>query len=743
MLRRDHGWESHMPWIGIGNEDDIGRGACKVVKAAGRSIALFNVDGDLCAIDNTCPHQGGPLGEGDLDGDVVTCPWHDWSYSVRTGAAIATPGVETFDVRTRDGRVEVSLDGEAAVVPDDDTDGAADDPAFRVLQEIQTGRSLDEVFHNIYTDLQEVVPHDRLGLALLDEASGRLVQVKTVSDRPLRLDNGFSARVAGTSLERIMELGEARSLDDLRAHLETHPSTWTRLLVEEGMRASLTLPLQIQGRPIGVVFFSSATPSAFTEEHIGKLLQIAGHLSVLIEKGQWISELAQSQERYRTLMDGSQDAIFVCSAADLRFVTFNDNLCDWLGYSYAELARLSLADLLTEEDRPRVRQHVADTMALPAPEATTFRASFARCDGVGLPVRVRIVRAERLGQGVIHGFAHDISELVALRDQLDQRAPLANLVGKNRKMQEVFGLIREVAPMPTTVLITGESGTGKEPVARALHELSGRSDRPFVAVNCAALAEGVLESELFGHEAGSYTGATTARKGRFETADTGTIFLDEIGELGPTMQVKLLRVLQEGEFERVGSSETAPVDVRVLAATNRDIRAAMGDGSFREDLYYRLNVFPITLPPLRARADDIPLLVDHFIELFRARTGKRIDDISRDALAVLLDHPFPGNVRELENVIEHAFVRCAGGSIEVEHLPSGLTARPDDIVAMALAASDPLAALEAELVRRAVDEAGGSRDVAARRLGVSRTTLWRKLRRAGHSTEAAGRTALL
>ena len=307
-------------------------------------------------------------------------------------------------------------------------------------------------------------------------------------------------------------------------------------------------------------------------------------------------------------------------------------------------------------------------------------------------------------------------------------------------MQEVAGLIREVAAMSTTVLIQGESGTGKEPVARALHELSDRSDRPFVAVNCAALAEGVLESELFGHEKGAFTGATAARKGRFETADTGTIFLDEIGELGPQMQVKLLRVLQESEFERVGSSETTTVDVRVIAATNRDIRAAMADGSFREDLYYRLNVFPITLPPLRDRADDIPLLVEHFIELFRTRTGKAIDGISRAALAVLLDHPFPGNVRELENVVEHAFVRCAGSSIEVEHLPSELTARPDDIVA--LAASDPLAALEAELVRRALDDAGGSRDAAARRLGVSRTTLWRKLRRAGHSPKSADRTAL-
>ncbi|MEO2002996.1 MAG: sigma 54-interacting transcriptional regulator [Candidatus Poribacteria bacterium] len=732
-----------MSWVSVGDEAQIERGGCRVVQAAGRSIALFNVDGELCAIDNTCPHQGGPLGEGELDGDVVTCPWHEWSYSVRTGAAVATPAVETFEVRTRDGGVEVALD-----IADEggSTEGggatrateAVEDPVFRVLQRIQLGRSLDEVFHNIYTDLQEAVPHDRLGLALLDEGSGRLVQVKTVSNRPLRLDNGFAARIAGTSLERMMELGEPRSLDDLRAHVETHPSTWTRLLVEEGMRASLTLPLQIQGRPIGFVFFSSTEPAAFTEEHIGKLLQIAGHLSVLIENGQWVSELAQHHERYRTLMEVSGDAIFVCSADDLRFVTFNDNLCDWLGYSYGELAKLSLDDLLPESDRAIVRQHIDDLAPASAPAA--FRTSFARRTGPGLPVGVRVVRSERLGQDVVHGFAHDISELVALREHADGGDPLPNLVGSNHRMQEAFELIRQVAPMPTTVLIQGESGTGKEPVARAIHALSDRSDRPFVAVSCAALAEGVLESELFGHEAGSYTGATATRKGRFETADTGTIFLDEIGDLGPAMQVKLLRVLQESEFERVGSSETMAVDVRVIAATNRDLRAAMGDGSFRADLYYRLNVVPIVLPPLRERPDDIPLLVDHFIDRFRALTGKAIDGVSREALRVLLDHPFPGNVRELENVIEHAFVRSPGGVVEVEHLPAELTSRPADAVALALATSDPMGALEAELARRTLEECGGNRTRAAARLGISRTTLWRKLRGAPSSPVAPSRT---
>ena len=295
-------------------------------------------------------------------------------------------------------------------------------------------------------------------------------------------------------------------------------------------------------------------------------------------------------------------------------------------------------------------------------------------------------------------------------------------------MREIFELIQLVAPMKTTVLIQGESGTGKEPIAHAIHDNSERAKQPFIRVNCAGLVDNLLESELFGHVKGAFTDAIVTREGRFAAADGGTLFLDEIGELSLGTQAKLLRVLQEGEYEMVGSTETRKVDVRVIAATNRILKIEIDAGRFREDLYYRLNVVPITPPPLRERRDDIPLLIEHFIEKFSQQTQKSIYHISPDALEILMDYTYPGNVRELENIIEHAFVKCQGGNIEKQHLPLDLIASRDDIVTLALRESNPLAALERELVHRVLEESDGKPQLAAQRLGISRTTLWRKLK---------------
>jgi transcriptional regulator with PAS, ATPase and Fis domain len=295
-------------------------------------------------------------------------------------------------------------------------------------------------------------------------------------------------------------------------------------------------------------------------------------------------------------------------------------------------------------------------------------------------------------------------------------------------MQEVYDLILQVAPLSTTVLIQGESGTGKELIAQAIHQRSTRKNKSFVPVNCGALVENLLESELFGHVRGAFTGATTTRAGRFEAADGGTIFLDEIGDLTPATQVKLLRVLQEGEFEKVGSTTTQKVDVRVIAATNRDLKTAIRAGQFREDLYYRLNVVPIMIPPLRERRDDVPLLIRHFIEKFNTLMKKSIRDVSPDAMELLMEYSYPGNVRQLENVIEHAFVKCQGNKIEKGHLPSDLAGAKDDLVALALLSGSPLATLEKELIKKVLEQCQGNPQIAANRLGISRTTLWRKLR---------------
>ena len=263
----------------------------------------------------------------------------------------------------------------------------------------------------------------------------------------------------------------------------------------------------------------------------------------------------------------------------------------------------------------------------------------------------------------------DMTRLASLEQELESRNRFHKIVGKSERMQEVFKLIEGLSDTDSTVLVTGESGTGKELVAEALHYNGPRSSKPLVKVNCSALAENLLESELFGHIAGAFTGAIKNKIGRFEAAGGGTIFLDEIGDVSPSVQLKLLRVLQEKEIERVGESISRKVDVRVITATNGDLREKVRLGEFREDLYYRLKVVQLSLPPLRERRDDIPLLIHHFREDFQKRFNKNIDGFSEQAMTVLLNYSWPGNVRELRHAIEHGFVLCGGGSIMVDHLP--------------------------------------------------------------------------
>jgi transcriptional regulator with PAS, ATPase and Fis domain len=302
-------------------------------------------------------------------------------------------------------------------------------------------------------------------------------------------------------------------------------------------------------------------------------------------------------------------------------------------------------------------------------------------------------------------------------------------------MQEIFALIDQVASTESTVLIQGESGTGKELIADAIHRSSRRADGPFVKVNCSALSEGLLESELFGHVKGTFTGAHQDRKGRFEMAEGGTLLLDEIGDLSETIQVKLLRVLQEREIERVGDSRTRPVDVRILAATHRPLRRLVEERRFRQDLFYRLNVIPLRVPPLRERREDVPPLAARFLEELRGTTGRSVDRISPDALRVLMDHRWPGNVRELRNAVEHAMVKCRGTTMMVEDLPRELIEESAGVTRIAKAKGGDARAMERERVRVALEEAGWNRTRAAERLGIDRSTLWRKMRRLGIDPE--------
>ena len=264
----------------------------------------------------------------------------------------------------------------------------------------------------------------------------------------------------------------------------------------------------------------------------------------------------------------------------------------------------------------------------------------------------------------------DVTELEALRGELQQRESFYDLIGKDHRMQEIYHLVQDLSDSDATVLILGASGTGRELIASAIHRSSLRRSGPFVKFNCSALSESLLESELFGHVKGAFTGALRDKVGRFEEADSGTLFLDEIGDLSLAVQVKLLRVLQEREIERVGSNDPRKVDVRIIAVTHRDLLEGIAEGRFREDLYYRLNVMSVELPALRERIEDIPALTDHCIAKYNARTGRGIRGIERAALTLLMDYEWPGNVRELENAIEHAFIKCRGSLLQPDCLPT-------------------------------------------------------------------------
>lgn len=364
-------------------------------------------------------------------------------------------------------------------------------------------------------------------------------------------------------------------------------------------------------------------------------------------------------------------------------------------------------------------------------------------DGYDISV-IKNAKAVRDESGRVIGVVETITDLTELEKarhkaeeasrRLGEMHRLNNIIGKSDAMQAVFTAINAAATSDATILIQGESGTGKELVAGSIHYNSTRSDGPMVTVNCSALSESLLESELFGHAKGSFTGAARDRTGRLEEADGGTVFLDEIGELSPLIQVKLLRVLQEREIERVGESKKRKIDIRIITATHRDLYALVREGLFREDLYYRLKVFPIRVPPLRERKEDIPLLIRHFIDRLNGRTGKSIKSVSPSAMQRIMDYNWPGNVRELENAVEHAFVLCNAGTVDTPHLPLEIRdftypegGRGTSLPAGA-ASSPDWKTLTRERLVELLDECGWNKAEAARRLGISRTAVWKRMK---------------
>lgn len=350
-------------------------------------------------------------------------------------------------------------------------------------------------------------------------------------------------------------------------------------------------------------------------------------------------------------------------------------------------------------------------------------------DGNRVPISISAaVLKNRQGEiiGGVETF-RDLSALEELRRELEKKYSFQDIISKNSEMLKIFDILPGIAESDSTVLIEGESGTGKELIARAVHNLSSRCDRPMVAVNCGAIPDTLLESELFGYKAGAFTDARADKPGRFALAEGGTVFLDEIGDISPALQVKLLRVIQERTYEPLGGTESVKADVRIITASNQNLEKMVKAGNFREDLFYRVNVIRVKLPPLRERKEDIPLLVEHFIRRFNNLKKKLIADIAPDALAVLMSYNYPGNIRELENIIEHAFVLCHGTTIHICDLPENL--RPLKYPTAVHTAS--LDDLETAFIVETLKKNNWHRNKTARELGMHKTTLWRKIKKLG------------
>jgi PAS domain S-box-containing protein len=367
-------------------------------------------------------------------------------------------------------------------------------------------------------------------------------------------------------------------------------------------------------------------------------------------------------------------------------------------------------------------------------EIINLPATILKKGGQKIPISIStaVLKNER-GQiiGGVETF-RDLSAIEELKKELSQKYTLGDIISKNHLIQDIFNILPNIAESDSTVLIQGASGTGKELLAKAIHNLSRRKTKSFIKVNCGALPDTLLESELFGYVKGAFTDAKKDKPGRFAMAHEGTIFLDEVGDMSPALQVKLLRVLQEKEYEPLGSTSARKTDVRIIAATNKDLSTLVKDGKFRDDLYYRLNVVKIDLPPLDQRREDIPLLIDAFIQKYNAKMGKQITGISDQALRFLLNHDYPGNVRELENIIEHAFVLCRGDRIDLDCLPKEIAMEKEKIISMIpLMDEAPIKRAEAEVIEKTLKKYEGDRIKTARELGIDRTTLWRKRKKYG------------
>jgi len=534
-------------------------------------------------------------------------------------------------------------------------------------------------------------------------------------------------------------------VSDVLSH--PHFANFKDLIVRTGMRASWSSPIMSHdGRVLGTfgMFYREVRePGPAEIQLIDYASRIAG---IAIEQKRAEEKLRQDERELRQLIDFLPQHVLVLDAEGV-LLQANRMLLDYNGYTLEEMQGVGTDKRherdLHPDDLERTRSERRSGLASGVP----FEIE-KRMRGKDGRYRWFLFRYNPLlnEQGrAVRWFATatDIEERkqteqrvrnenVALREEIERSSMFEEIVGSSEALRRVLGEVSKVAPTDSTVLISGETGTGKELIARAIHSRSNRSSRAFIRVNCAAISPSLIASELFGHERGSFTGAHQRRLGRFESADGGTIFLDEVGEVPPETQVALLRVLQEREFERVGGNQTVPVNVRVLAATNKDLLAAVADGTFRQDLFYRLNVFPIRLPALRERVDDIPLLVEYLVEQYSRKAGKRIRSISKHTLDLFQEYEWPGNVRELQNVVERAVILCDGDVFCVD--PSWLVPASANPTTPTIPLIADLAEREKTMIENALREAEGlisGPTGAAAKLGMPRQTLESKIRKLG------------
>jgi PAS domain S-box-containing protein len=476
----------------------------------------------------------------------------------------------------------------------------------------------------------------------------------------------------------------------------------------------------------------STSPLRGTDQTTVGAVVVFRNLNEMMEMVLRLTELSREvvleKERSEAIINSIADGVFTLSR-DMRLLSFNRAAEEITGYSAGEVIGKPCRDIFRSRGCDEICP-VRQTMISGKP-VTGVEMEILSKDGTSVPVSLS-ASLLRDPDGEVLGAVEvfrDLSRVRYLTEELKGRYSFRNIVGKSHKMREVFRLIRSVAQTNVTTLVQGETGTGKELVARAVHYESPRASKPFVAVSCAALPETLLESELFGHVKGAFTGASVDRKGRFEMAAGGTLFLDEVSEMSGATQIKLLRVLETKEFERVGDSRTVGVDVRLICATNRNLKEAVARGDFREDLYYRINVVAIKLPSLRERDEDIPLLVKHFIGKFNAETGKHVEYVAQEAMDLLIDYSWPGNVRELENAIGHAFVHCTGSTILPEHLPSDIVSALPHVGTRTEVMLGRLDDIERRVITETLRRCHGNRSQAARKLGIGRSSLWRKLKK--------------